>query len=49
MNSKFFSKKFFSTRNFLFKEFKLSKKEIRALNNEIKSPWVKPGWDRIVN
>ena len=38
------TKKFSSS--FLKKEFKLSSKEIRELNNEIKKPWVKPGWDK---
>lgn len=33
--------------NFL-KDFNLSRKEIKELNNQLKEPWVKPGWDKIV-
>ncbi len=35
----------FSLRN----EFNLSRKELRLLNNEMKTPWVRPGWDKFVN
>lgn len=49
MNSKFLLKKLFSVKNsFLGKDFGLTKKEIKALNNEMKMPWVRPGWDKIV-
>jgi hypothetical protein len=32
----------------IIKEFKLNKKDLKELNNAIKEPWVKPGWDKIV-
>jgi len=48
MISKFLSKKFYREKSFLMNEFKLSKKEIIELNNEIKKPWVRPGWDKFV-
>lgn len=49
MNSNFYkivNKKFSSQ---LVKDFKLSRKDIKELNNLIKEPYVKPGWDKIVN
>lgn len=30
------------------KNFNLNRKELRALNNQMKEEWVKPGWDKIV-
>ena len=30
------------------KNFQLSRKELRSLNNQMKEEWVKPGWDKIV-
>jgi hypothetical protein len=50
MNFLKFGKKQFSsyTKNVLKTEFNLTNKELRNLNNEMKLPWVKPGWDKIV-
>jgi hypothetical protein len=42
-------KKHFSFRNnYLRKEFNFSQKEVKELNNLIKEPWVKPGYDKLV-
>jgi hypothetical protein len=39
----------FATKNFLKNEFNLTKKEIKELNNELKKPYVRPGWDKVVS
>jgi hypothetical protein len=39
----------FATKNYLKSDFNLTKTEIRLLNNELKKPWVRPGWDKVVS
>jgi hypothetical protein len=47
---KIISRNFFSPggKPSYIKNFQLSRKELRALNNQMKEEWVKPGWDKIV-
>ncbi len=49
MNFYKFSRKNFSLKSsFLKSEFNFTKQEIKLLNNEMKRPWVRPGWDKLV-
>ncbi len=45
---KIFSRKFVSGKPSYIKNFNLTRKDLRALNNQMKEEWVKPGWDKLV-
>ncbi len=45
---KIVGRSFLSSKPSFIKNFNLSKNEIRALNNQMKEEWVKPGWDKFV-